>query len=123
MLRLKGYKFTDVLGHSLENCEEWIELITRLAAVEKENTHLTREYNMVEKQCQVLEKERDALRNVTGQPQCWKVEHMDYDTLKADLAAVEHERDEWQRSADLVTRTLISTKADLAAAMKGRGGG
>ncbi len=38
--------------------------------------------------------------------------------MHTDLAALEKERDEWKRSSELVTRVLIDTKSDLAAAMK-----
>ena len=33
--------------------------------------------------------------------------------LESEITTLTTERDEWKRSADLVTRTLISTKADL----------
>ncbi len=74
-----------------------------LAAVEKENTHLTREYNMIEGQCQALEKERDEAIGSNDKEWCQLVESVlgwhpvgqtdflriglsiDYRKLKADL--------------------------------------
>ncbi len=74
--------------------------------------HFGEVFKQYDRRLAAVEKERDEWEDRAMK--C----HANWKEAQADLAAVEYEWDEWKRSAELVARVLIDTKADLTAAMK-----